>query len=287
MADSVPEIVYHYTDQNGLLGILEKKELWCTHMAYMNDATEYEFGATLLREMLVLLESDGPDERIRDHAQTAKYYAGYQRKPVTEQTNQMLPWGPCVASFSAMKDDLSQWRAYSRTGSRFAFGFRTAKLRKLPETQFKNVEYCRERALQNLSEAFISGVRRIDEAPHAKGLPTSRIHPPEYTLLLQRLLREIGVYCKHCKFRDEREWRLALDAGKPAFRSGRSFVIPYTTVSLKELDHPIESITVGPCAHPELSISSVLQLLLSNHWQQGTADNVVRVIKSKVPYRDW
>ena len=41
----LPEILYHYTDQNGLLGIIERSEMWATKVQYMNDATE--FGAVL------------------------------------------------------------------------------------------------------------------------------------------------------------------------------------------------------------------------------------------------
>jgi hypothetical protein len=36
-----PQSLYHYTDQGGLLGIIENKELWATKVQYMNDATEF------------------------------------------------------------------------------------------------------------------------------------------------------------------------------------------------------------------------------------------------------
>jgi hypothetical protein len=36
-----PGILYHYTGQAGLLGIIERRELWCTKVQYMNDATEF------------------------------------------------------------------------------------------------------------------------------------------------------------------------------------------------------------------------------------------------------
>jgi hypothetical protein len=36
-----PDIIYHYTTQTGLLGIIENKELWATKIIYMNDSTEF------------------------------------------------------------------------------------------------------------------------------------------------------------------------------------------------------------------------------------------------------
>jgi hypothetical protein len=33
-------LLYHYTDQKGLLGILENKEIWSTHLRYLNDTSE-------------------------------------------------------------------------------------------------------------------------------------------------------------------------------------------------------------------------------------------------------
>ncbi|MEU6190491.1 hypothetical protein [Nocardia sp. NPDC047038] len=36
--------LYHYTDINGLKGILDSGEIWLTHMAYLNDSQEFEYG---------------------------------------------------------------------------------------------------------------------------------------------------------------------------------------------------------------------------------------------------
>jgi hypothetical protein len=37
----VPEFLYHYTSQDGLLGIISSASLWATNISYMNDATEF------------------------------------------------------------------------------------------------------------------------------------------------------------------------------------------------------------------------------------------------------
>jgi len=36
-----PEFLYHYTDQNGLIGILKHKCIWATHSQLLNDLSKY------------------------------------------------------------------------------------------------------------------------------------------------------------------------------------------------------------------------------------------------------
>jgi hypothetical protein len=285
--NDLPEIVYHYTDQNGLLGILRTKQLWCTHLAYMNDASEYDLRDALIRDMLERLEATTQEDRVKEYARTAKNQTDYFREAAAKQDVKMLTWGPWVASFSALSDELGQWRAYSKTGSRYRIGFRTGQLCKIRGVTVKKVDYSRDSALARLTDAFIAGVTRID-ASLPQNWPVSRVHPPDYMQLLQRLAQDIGVYCKHEKFGSEVEWRLvATEGGKIDFRAGISFLIPYVSIDLKGLEYPIESIIVGPCAHPDLSVSSVLQALFATQWRDGDQRYVPWVRKSEVPYRDW
>jgi hypothetical protein len=290
--NDVPEFVFHYTDQNGLLGIIRSRQLWCTHAAYMNDASEYEFGSLLIREMLDRLQAGSRDARLKEYAQALTRQADYMRDAQAQtqtQEHAMLPWGPYVASFSADPDDLSQWRAYSKTGSRYQLAFRTCELRKIKGARFKKVEYCHDRSLKLLEDAFIAGVTAIDDSvPNGRGLPVSSMNPADYFTLPQQLADDIGIYCKHEKFSGEAEWRLVPSQDYTLdFRASTSFVIPYAFVDLRGLDRPIASITVGPCAHPDLSVLSVRQLLIEKRWQSAHVENWITVHKSKVPYRDW
>ena len=36
-----PEVLYHYTTQAGLIGIIRGAEIWATHTQYLNDRREY------------------------------------------------------------------------------------------------------------------------------------------------------------------------------------------------------------------------------------------------------
>ena len=47
-----PEILYHYTGQKGLLGIIGKKEIWASHTQYLNDQREFRHAMELVRDEL-------------------------------------------------------------------------------------------------------------------------------------------------------------------------------------------------------------------------------------------
>ena len=42
--------VWHYTDAAGLMGILEKRELWASSALHMNDTTELNLGVSRVEE---------------------------------------------------------------------------------------------------------------------------------------------------------------------------------------------------------------------------------------------
>ena len=65
-----PEDLFHYTTINGLWGILDKGRLWGTHVAFLNDAQELEYGIeaaiTTLQEHGDNLQSSDLDQGSED-----------------------------------------------------------------------------------------------------------------------------------------------------------------------------------------------------------------------------
>jgi hypothetical protein len=47
-----PAVLYHYTGQVGILGIVKTAELWATKIQYMNDATEFGLALAMARKKL-------------------------------------------------------------------------------------------------------------------------------------------------------------------------------------------------------------------------------------------
>jgi hypothetical protein len=48
-----PGLLYHYTTQAGLLGVLESKSIWATHMLHLNDSSEVRLGIEMFNRCLV------------------------------------------------------------------------------------------------------------------------------------------------------------------------------------------------------------------------------------------
>jgi hypothetical protein len=46
------EIIYHYTSQQGLLGIVNGKSLWVSSIRHLNDAAEFGYSVEMIREIL-------------------------------------------------------------------------------------------------------------------------------------------------------------------------------------------------------------------------------------------
>lgn len=47
-----PKMLFHYTTQNGLLGIIKDKSLWLSDNRYLNDITEYNLAIDLVKSEL-------------------------------------------------------------------------------------------------------------------------------------------------------------------------------------------------------------------------------------------
>lgn len=125
-----PDLIYHYCDASALLQILETRELWYTHIGYLNDAAELTHGLECLRTQL-----DVQLARVTDRVMLE----------VRKYLDQRPDWQYYVCCFSAKGDKLSQWRAYADDGRGFAIGFERSRVCTSPngpfETSIGKVEY--------------------------------------------------------------------------------------------------------------------------------------------------
>src|SRR5262245_62798120 len=48
-----PQVLWHYTTGNGLVGIVETDQLWTTQISCVNDSTELRYGVSLLSDALI------------------------------------------------------------------------------------------------------------------------------------------------------------------------------------------------------------------------------------------
>ena len=52
LVSTVPSMLYHYTTQVGLMGIVESKEIWATQIEYLNDGMELIYAFDLAMQVL-------------------------------------------------------------------------------------------------------------------------------------------------------------------------------------------------------------------------------------------
>lgn len=275
-----PEVLYHYTGQSGLLGIVENAELWCTKVQYMNDAAEFGRALDMARDRLNALIAAIPDgdagtsRRIACHA-FRKSLAGL------EEINLF------AACFCEDGDLLSQWRGYAGGGQGYAIGFNSEMLRQAtndkgfkfgkciydPDVQQKIVE----QAIQHCLDDELAVPSRTNWGGHGP---------------LADILFRCGVFFKEPSFAEEKEWRLVSPTvvfrdESLAFRSGRSMITPYYRLPiLKGGALPVVHVIVGPCPHMQLSKWSVTALLMRNG-VKGPLYGQQVAFGSRVPFRDW
>jgi hypothetical protein len=62
----LPDVLYHYTSEAGLRGILDSKVLWGTHVRHLDDESEWLHGFDLFKEKINLIPTnDEVSERIQ------------------------------------------------------------------------------------------------------------------------------------------------------------------------------------------------------------------------------
>lgn len=115
-----PEVIYHYTNQRGLLGIMKDFEIWATKILYLNDNTELYLAFDLAKDEL--------EKRIQSTTDSIKR----RKANVLKRSIDQWKWiNILVCSFSEERDSLSQWRAYSDTNSGYSIGFSSDALQQI------------------------------------------------------------------------------------------------------------------------------------------------------------
>jgi hypothetical protein len=279
-------VLYHYTDADGLIGIVSKRTLWCSNIVYLNDSKEWHYGVDLFFEML----DDAAKAPVGlVNAKWAPAISQTYRRYIDAQNRAAQPVNrpaQCFAMAFSKADpatSLSQWRAYSKAGSRFAVGFHCDRLRQFAEANqmtLESVEYDRQVAKADMANALASKLDQIGE----KGL-----HAAENSFLEfgNQICVGIGTKCKHDAFLPESEVRLRrlgappdVDEKTPStkFRRGAAFLVPYIELAIP-LDL-IHSVWIGPTDHRELAKSSVYELLSVHKLHAAT------VCVTEIPYRE-
>lgn len=281
-----PEIIYHYTNDVGLRGILETGQLWLSDIFNLNDPSELSHGFSHAVNILNDKAAKGPPES----QVFAKHFAAFHQGGMQGSAHYF------VCSFSADGNDLGQWRAYADNGRGYALGFDAKALEDvftnengvaIPNNSTFPVTY-KDVVLAELHRQMIDSMFDLISLPHGKNLESASLHAymKELSVTLSVHVLRAALFFKHEAYRNESEYRFLqihrADVPPPEVkRRYRSYeLVKYREFDWKRLQAgALKQIVVGPAADPAKATRFAKDCL--------AACNVgnVEVVCSGIPYR--
>lgn len=297
----IPEKIYHYTDGNGLKGILESGTFWLTDIFCLNDPSEIDFGKKIAADKFMVIRNT----YFPRNKETINKLYWFEFERLLDDVDacafravQKL----FVCSFSTMNDDLAQWRAYADDGRGYMLQFDRAALdaafeEVIPEPREtflisydldKDSEYSLRQLQQKIA---CQAVLAIDKILKEMGDFT---HPVQAQIPAMKLFNAyayyvflISMHFKHKGYIGENEYRyMNIERSIPSkldienrFRPNE--IILYQKFPWKPLaSSALKSILIGPAADREKSRRFVNDCLAYYH-----LDYKVDVNFSDIPYR--
>lgn len=283
-----PDVLWHYTTGETLIRIIESCSLWATQISCLNDHQEFRLATTNFVSALdqyFSLNKLTPDET---------YF--YQRAvKALSVDNAPTNWW-YVSCFSAHKDDLSQWRAYSGGEGGYSIGFKTSDLATVAgagKSYLAPIEY-----RPNVHSEMANKVAKQSFIFFSKGLSARLgVNRDEWIDAFFQSWSEaitwLAPITKHHKFEAEREWRLVRqlqpnDVPNMKYRQRQMMMSRHVPLNLgfepkpkKRPILPIAEIIVGPSRHKNISRISVGDLLRTHEYDLTG----IKITVSEVPYQ--
>lgn len=281
--DQEANLIYHYTDDKGLWGILSSGNFWMTSVFNMNDPSEISHGVSLACSVFRHLASTQNQFEV-EFSEKFTSIARYGIANIAKFH---------ALSFSFHDDELSQWRSYANDGCGFAIGINKRKLENWITTQKSTtiggfpIEY-NSKKLEQINISLYNLLR-----PALLSLQQLNLQQP----LLNHVLKifsvslavrviEASTHFKHEGYASEAEFRI-LEIGSAhhnlpnqKHRLRDTEVVYYTELEWKTfIPDAIETIMIGPGANKEKA-----KLYIEECLKLHRVPNVF-IQKSEIPYR--
>jgi hypothetical protein len=275
-----PELLFHYTDAAGLLGIIQDSEIWATHVGFLNDTTELEAGERVVDEVADELQGEGHSDPL------GRFFARFASHHIDLSLSKVAP--VYVTSFSENGDLLSQWRAYGGGGSGFAIGLQQAHVMGTSNSNEQvavtllRCQYDRAAFRETVKQTLRTLAEECVRFGTSDSTPPNEIDRQVVQSMLIAVAKLVPQF-KHSGFEEEAEWRMVVwpppkaRLEPVAFRNQRGRLVPYIRVKLGS--GFVGKVIVGPSQIDQEKIKAT-KMLLQKH---GYTEDLV--VPSDVPFR--
>ena len=276
--DRAPSTLWHYTNIDGLIGIIKSKTLFATEMSYLNDEREFHLAADLLIDDM--FEAEGKERwglppDARSHIQTAL---------------EKIDKNVCVASFCTQQDLLSQWRGYGKGQRGISLGFDSQSLKKLALPHYFDLVRCsygERKQRKILFDGLQPIIEKYEQIPAEE--ITRAVHLGKVAEELAHWLKFLAPLIKDAGFEEEDEYRLVgpltTEGSKhlDIRRAGDALVchcpLPITS---QEVPCPLTEILIGPPASDFNKMKRSVTVLLERYWPESVG---IKISNTRIPYR--
>jgi hypothetical protein len=309
-----PELLYHYTDQRGLDGILSSASIWATHYKFLNDFSERDHGFGFFSKAIERIHTQpGTTERFSkinlDNFRDAFTRTLWNYFEVTSSFIASLttdsPYE--IENHKSASDRLSQWRGYAFGKQGFCLAFDYAAINKIGDHLHETTKlsgvlrpciYSDEKKISLAQEiikpVFDAYFQEVIQAKpsDASVQPFKDLSGKPMNSFNQANTRALFLYSfmKDLSFDEEHEVRLSAvfisnvsDASLVHFREGQDRKVPYIVIPIGDGRSipSLRKIVVGPSEQKEQQVSLLQFRLQQMGWSK------VEVVPSKIPYRNW
>lgn len=283
---SLPERLFHYTNIDGIMGIIGSNQLWMTHSDFLNDSSEIvylkELEGEVLQKFELLMKEEIEEKGLRIYNEIVSEFKGSFNTRYKDEvnTNQVF-----VLSLSENKDSLVLWGNYAK-GDGFNIGFETKELldKIIDEEEkfrlvYDSVKYDRNEQIDILVEMLNKTYKKIEEISEV-----DFEFKQELSMYFRSVLLTYSIFFKHVSFKPEEEFRVAavtIGEFKPTltFRSSNGNIIPYIAPEFEKL--PVKSINIGPKNNSDIAEKGLKIYLESCALKMHETE----INRSKVPLR--
>ena len=282
-----PPRLYHYTNAQGLMGILKSGTLHASNLKAVNDKGELQYGFDLIKKALLAKAQSSKTTQMgrRLFSHFAEFVNPYAI--VGEM-------GVCLDVYSVAfcedGDCLPQWRAYSSQASGYCIGFSGDSLSKIFGEGIVLVPVIYDQKQQSgIIKSLMNALECVVPYLESSNEQTRDLYFMQATAHVGLLFSFIGTVFKSSDFQSEHEWRIIVHneikmsryVRETEFRvSQNGTLIPFVKlVPRRNRKLPIVSIAMGSTTPHEVNSYSLRLLLNTQNYRD------VQVVKSSVSLR--